>query len=939
MYKYSTDFLKVCSVLPVFLIVPNYANALSKYDLEDGQHVVLESDSTIKNEVQIEADNRYAGITASGNASVSTGNNTLTIMATTAPAGGRNYIYDTVTAGTDFTFTGNLMATAIGTGNIAARGIRQNAAATANFNGKIDVLAMSENDVAYGLDMWSGSRSTFNGDVSITTKAVDSDSIGAGVWGGSNITFTGTSTNISTAVTGNGMYAYAVQNYGNDYGEIRFQADKTVLTGTGGQYARGAQIYKGRVYFEGDTVINASGGSESTRGIGLQGDPAYDADKTFAVFSGDNIEINVAGGATGLYVSGSYAMSSSKNFVINSDYLGMLSQYSAAILLDEGSNTTVNVKTDQSYPVYGVSLREYAGTGGTIVSKGTLTVNAQGGKDTYGIYVAEKSKLDAKHLDVKVNGFGENVAALAVVDATDVNIGSRDMASRLVATSQDSVGLSLDKNSHVNINGDFDIRGEKYAIYNDGALNITAGQTIVQNDVAGSGTLTIADGAGLNIGTNMVEQGTLNINGKVYSNILNENVYGKLFADEFNVGENAMLVLNNVQVGTYNIFNNYADIKIDAGFLFDVQNNGADGVVISHRSVDKIAADTGLSVEGAALAAAMANSSNRQFVAQYKQMVAELQMDDKSLFEANLPYYNEQAARANPYDKPLLHSMTSAMNNQIIDLATSRMGGGRAGGDMTVGYGAWAQGLYNKTKYSDAFSGSTGGLAFGLDALINRKYTVGIGYANNTSDVDAHNRDVEIESHSLFAYAQYKPNKWFINGALQYTMAEYDEDTTVFGVAMSADYDVNSFGAEISTGYDFDSGITPSVGVRYLYMTQDDYSNELLRVDGADSSFASAVAGLRYAFDIQSDTAIKWSPNLYANATYDFVSDDVYSTVVMPGIANYRVRGDRLSRMGGEFGIGVSARINNVILSLNYELDLHKDYTSQTGLLKLKCNF
>lgn len=478
-------------------------------------------------------------------------------------------------------------------------------------------------------------------------------------------------------------------------------------------------------------------------------------------------------------------------------------------------------------------------------------------------------------------------------------------------------------------------------IHNMGTVEIVAGKTTIGGGVSGSGTLAVADGAQLDIGTTLIQQGRLDIDGTVYARIdaKDNDSYGRLYADAFNIGDNARLILDDARVGTYKIFNRYADITIDAGFLYLTQNNGADGIVISPRTAEQIAADTGLSVQASAISVAMAGSSNHQFVQHYKQMVAEIQNNDDGLFRDNVEYYNQQAARAHPYDRPVLHSMTAAVNNQVTDLVIGRMGLGRAGGDMNIGYGAWVQGMHNTAKYSSSFDASTGGIAFGLDALIDRKYTLGVGFAKNTSDVDANNRDMEIDANTLFAYAQYKPNKWFANAMLSYSMADYEEETTLFGIPLHADYDVDSFSAQMMTGYDFATGLTPSVGVRYLHMTQDDYSNGLLNISGADSDFLTGVAGLRYAFDIQSDTRVKWSPEFHAGATYDFISDDVYSTVVIPGVANYRVRGDRLSRMGGEFGLGLSARYNMLTVSLNYELDLHRDYTSQSGLLKLKYNF
>jgi hypothetical protein len=73
--------------------------------------------------------------------------------------------------------------------------------------------------------------------------------------------------------------------------------------------------------------------------------------------------------------------------------------------------------------------------------------------------------------------------------------------------------------------------------------------------------------------------------------------------------------------------------------------------------------------------------------------------------------------------------------------------------------------------------------------------------------------------------------------------------------------------------------------------------------------------------------------------TYDFVSDESATTVVTPGVEAYAVNGNRLSRIGGEFGIGFTAQYKGVEMSLMYDLDLHKDYTSQTGMLKLRAQF
>ena len=113
----------------------------------------------------------------------------------------------------------------------------------------------------------------------------------------------------------------------------------------------------------------------------------------------------------------------------------------------------------------------------------------------------------------------------------------------------------------------------------------------------------------------------------------------------------------------------------------------------------------------------------------------------------------------------------------------------------------------------------------------------------------------------------------------------------------------------------------------------------MIRIKKLDIDFLSGIAGLKYAFAIENDWAIQLRPELRAAMTYDFISDAATATVVMPGVASYKVDAERLSRMGGEFGIGLTALYKGMEVSLMYDLDLHKDYTSQTGMIKFRGRF
>ena len=475
-------------------------------------------------------------------------------------------------------------------------------------------------------------------------------------------------------------------------------------------------------------------------------------------------------------------------------------------------------------------------------------------------------------------------------------------------------------------------------IHNIGTMTVASGTTTLGGGITGNGSLTISDGAVLNIGTTTVEQASIDIDGTLNASMLSSDNYGKLLADSITTGKNGKLQLTIGSVGTYDIFGGIAheDITIDAGLAYDVINNGADGIEIAIKAVEDIAADTGLSNQGAATIAVLANTDDDVLTAISLRAQTELAA-------GNVDYVEHETAKLNPENKPVAHSISSSVQNQVLSLAAGRMTGGtvgRSGGDLAnADYGIWAQGLYNHSKLNGQFKGDTTGISVGADALIDGKYTIGIGYAYNDTDVDSDSRDTKIESNSLFLYGQYKPNNWYVNAALNYTMGNYTETSNPFGVQFESEYDVDSFGGQVMTGYDFASGLTPEIGARYLHISQDAYDVALGHVDGADMDYLTGVAGIRYAFEIESDMELKFRPELRAAATYDFLSDAAVATITAPGSVSYVIDADRLSRFGGEFGIGLAAEWRGLTVSLNYDLDLHEDYTSQTGMLKFRYDF
>lgn len=497
------------------------------------------------------------------------------------------------------------------------------------------------------------------------------------------------------------------------------------------------------------------------------------------------------------------------------------------------------------------------------------------------------------------------------------------------------------KTGSITFNGDNSFTGniadgDANDIYNSGNVTIADGTTTIGGGISGNGILTIENGATLSIGSTTLEQGTLNLYGTLSASIVNEQAFGKIDVAAINVGENGKLDLMLGSTGKYDFG---TKISIDNIVYNDsIYNLSIDGtnIIVETKNIDEISSTSNLSSDAALALVGLANSSD------YSMNIASLNAQS-ALDSGNISYVENESEKLLGDDKPVLQSIETEVQNQILSLASSRMGGGnigRSGGDVAnIDYGVWAQGLMNRTKYGNSFSGDTNGIAVGLDALVKGKYTIGIGYTYNEANVDSGARDIEITSNSLFLYGQYKPSKWYINTTLNYTMSNYAEMATAFGIIVNPEYDVDSFGGQILTGYNFAAGLTPELGVRYLHINQDDYNNGFADIEGLNTNYITSVAGIKYSFSIESEGRLYIRPEVRVAATYDVMADEAVTTVMVPGVAPYIVTGEQLSRFGGELGISLSAMYNEWDFSVGYDLDLRDNYTSHTGMFNVKYKF
>ena len=374
---------------------------------------------------------------------------------------------------------------------------------------------------------------------------------------------------------------------------------------------------------------------------------------------------------------------------------------------------------------------------------------------------------------------------------------------------------------------------------------------------------------------------------------------------------------------------------------------------IEKKSSSEISESTGADANQAAAISSVidgADTGNAAFDSVANNINEMLQSGDDAQVKAAL----DLVTAMSPEAAPMVVSVSTENVAQVFSAIASRLSGGTlasanqgmSSGDSLFEKGAaWVQGLFNhakldKTANNDGFKADTAGLALGFEKQVSDETKVGLGYAYNNSDVKSTMRKTDVDTHSVFAYGEYKPSNWFVNGMLSHNWSRYDEKTPV----STAKHDAETLGLQMMTGYNMLMGnvtVTPEAGLRYVHVDQDAYTTSLgANVGGDKSDILTGVIGVNVAKNWNLDNGMTLKPEARLALTYDIKHDATNSTVLLPNGSSYTVVGKALDRFGVEAGLGLTAEINdNVELSVGYEGKFRDDYRDHTGLLNLKYKF
>lgn len=437
-------------------------------------------------------------------------------------------------------------------------------------------------------------------------------------------------------------------------------------------------------------------------------------------------------------------------------------------------------------------------------------------------------------------------------------------------------------------------------------------------------------------------------------NLNNESDYGQIIATSALDATDTNIEISAVgTAGVYNIFQTNArsgvsgyrvldsdDLHDAAANIFNLADNGTGTINITVKSPEEISQNAGLSLNAARAVAAMAGTSNL-----YEMTMA----TQNAMNSGDIASVETMAQKLHPETAPVLHTITTMLHTNVINMASDRMSGTSTCAYSPYGdfdddvyhraeYGSWAHGFGTWGNH-DNFTYDTYGISAGVDTMIDDTFTIGFGYTYSDTKSDTDSRHTDISSNTIFLYGEYQPHNAYINASVAYNIGNFRESDAVFDMDVKSDFYVHSFGGHITTGYEFAGGFAPEFGARYIHIETSGYENLFGKIDIQPMDYLTGVIGVRIAPDLYSTDCITIRPHMRATATYDAVSDNGIAIVSVADGAPYMISASHLGRFGGEFAAGVAALLCGTEVGITYELDMRDGYTAQSGVIRFRRMF
>lgn len=461
-------------------------------------------------------------------------------------------------------------------------------------------------------------------------------------------------------------------------------------------------------------------------------------------------------------------------------------------------------------------------------------------------------------------------------------------------------------------------------IHNEGTITVK-GDLTLDGGITGSGDIAFKDGASLTAELDKT---------KILANSVSFEGDNKL----------TLKINNNIVTKEYDFItaslSGIDNLKIAQNVLYDLSMTDSGQISVQKKSIETIEKDLTqkMDKEAAKIITAVLSSKGSE-------KLAELSSKFSTIVQAgSFEKASKGAKELAPTDSAVVGQVARSTNTLLLNTIGNRVENkGRSGGDAFKNSSLWMKALYSNAEQessssSEGFEADTKGFVLGVDGKATEDFTIGVGYAYTQSEIDAGSREMDVDGHNAFAYAYYQPNRWYVNGVVSYGQSKYKENKTPLGMALRSEYDVKTYGAMLMSGYNLENGITPEVGLRYLMVDQESYNDGVQTIETSKADYLTAVVGAKFNITTEiNDWVVEPSAKIYA--TYDLITDDTVATVSFVEGLGYQVKGESLDRFGVETGVGVSATLDNIDLSLDYLGGFKKDYQNHSGMIKATYHF
>lgn len=311
--------------------------------------------------------------------------------------------------------------------------------------------------------------------------------------------------------------------------------------------------------------------------------------------------------------------------------------------------------------------------------------------------------------------------------------------------------------------------------------------------------------------------------------------------------------------------------------------------------------------------------------------------------------FNEELTAVAPSESAVMNFM-SETNNRIFYAVDNHL---RTKSDdqerkPLYGINIWAVPYYGESEQKDVgkvygYDSKSYGIIAGIDKQITQHVKLGIGGRYEETDISSKRRDYDVTTSTAFAYGEYKPNEWFINGVVKYDFADWDEKRYAVKRIIKANYRVDVLSANMTGGYEYRKNtwlITPQAGLRWHRINRHGYTDTALQtISGHNTDILSGVAGLR----IQNNSEIKGHkihPSLYAGITYDINSGKDGGVVTLTNGTSYHYEGATMKRFAVEVSPSITYDITDKLsFAVEYTGAFREHYQNHTASVGVNYQF